>query len=206
MTDQYPILYSFRRCPYAMRARMALYIANQPYILREVDLKDKPQAMLDISPKGTVPVLLYPNGEFLEESADVVKVLVPASDVPVKPMLKLITDEFVPSLVRFKYHDRYEGNDRELEASRLIQSMQNMFLWCSDGLLHQQTDAYTQLDVLLLPLLRQLYKADEVWFADNAPDIIHAYVLNFMQSDMHAVVMQKHPVWVPDQSPVIITR
>ena len=53
-----PVLYSFRRCPYAMRARMALHVSNQKVEFREVLLRDKPQSMLDISLKGTVPVLL----------------------------------------------------------------------------------------------------------------------------------------------------
>lgn len=206
MTDQYPILYSFRRCPYAMRARMALYLARQPYVLREVDLKVKPQAMLDISPKGTVPVLVYPNGQFLEESLDVVQTLLPEPAIPIDPVMQLLTQEFVPSLIRFKYHERYEDANRELEASRLMQAMQVMLLWHTDGWLHNDPAKYAQHDVLLLPLLRQLYRADEGWFAEQAPQAIHQYVLSFVQSEMHDVVMQKHPAWVSDQLPVIVGK
>ncbi|NBR79583.1 MAG: glutathione S-transferase, partial [Alphaproteobacteria bacterium] len=70
MTDL-PILYSFRRCPYAMRARMAIAVAGVPVRLREIILRDKPEAMLAASPKGTVPVLILPNGAVLDESLDV---------------------------------------------------------------------------------------------------------------------------------------
>ena len=67
----YPILYSFRRCPYAMRARLAIQASNVQVVLREVVLKDKPQAMLDVSAKATVPVLVLPDGRVLDESLDI---------------------------------------------------------------------------------------------------------------------------------------
>ena len=69
--NELPIVYSFRRCPYAMRARMAMARAGSNARLREVVLRDKPEAMLDVSPKGTVPVLVLPNGEVIDESLDV---------------------------------------------------------------------------------------------------------------------------------------
>jgi len=68
-----PILYSFRRCPYAMRARMALHYAGIQCEMREVSLNDKPAAMLEISPKGTVPVLQLPEGRVLDESLDIMR-------------------------------------------------------------------------------------------------------------------------------------
>src|SRR5690606_3294357 len=66
-----PVLYSFRRCPYAMRARLALLVSAQAFELREVALKNKPADMLAASPKGTVPVLVLPDGTVLEQSLDV---------------------------------------------------------------------------------------------------------------------------------------
>lgn len=71
-SDNLPILYSFVRCPYAMRARMALLEDGIDCILREVDLKNKPATMLEISPKGTVPVLLLKTGEVIDESLDII--------------------------------------------------------------------------------------------------------------------------------------
>ncbi len=68
-----PILYSFRRCPYAMRARLALAVSAQPYDLREVVLRNKPADMLAASPKGTVPVLVLPNGQVIEQSLDIMR-------------------------------------------------------------------------------------------------------------------------------------
>ena len=66
-----PILYSFRRCPYAMRARMALAVVGLRYEIREVSLKAKPAEMLMVSPKATVPVLVLPEGKVIEESRDI---------------------------------------------------------------------------------------------------------------------------------------
>ena len=71
MNQQLPILYSFLRCPWAMRARLALAFMNIPYEIREVDLKNKPSELLEASPKGTVPVLILPNGTVIDESLDI---------------------------------------------------------------------------------------------------------------------------------------
>ncbi|RZJ25863.1 MAG: glutathione S-transferase, partial [Haliea sp.] len=68
-----PVLYSFRRCPYAMRARLALAVSAQPHELREIVLRNKPAAMLSASPKGTVPVLVLPDGQVLDESLDIMR-------------------------------------------------------------------------------------------------------------------------------------
>ena len=67
-----PILYSFKRCPYAMRARMALYLSKTIVELREVSLRNKPQSMLEISPKATVPVLLLDDGRIIDESIEII--------------------------------------------------------------------------------------------------------------------------------------
>ena len=70
--NKYPILYSFRRCPYAMRARLAIKISEIFVEIREIKLKDKPLEFLNLSPKGTVPVLVTTSGKILEESLDTV--------------------------------------------------------------------------------------------------------------------------------------
>jgi len=73
MADNLPILYGFRRCPYAIRARMAIIYAGIPVEIREVELKNKPEHLLAISPKGTVPVLQLVNGVVIEESLDIMR-------------------------------------------------------------------------------------------------------------------------------------
>ena len=75
-----PVLYSFRRCPYAMRARMALAVSGRPFDLREIRLSDKPESMLAASPKGTVPVLHFSDGTVIDESLDIMRWALSVSD------------------------------------------------------------------------------------------------------------------------------
>ena len=190
-----PILYSFRRCPYAMRARVALHLMRQPFALREVDLKHKPPAMLKISPKGTVPVLLYPDGRVLDESVDIVRALMPAPVLSTEPLLQLLSDIYIPALNRFKYPNRYDQVDRAIEVKRLCSAMQTIAKWYGSGVLNENPDSYSQHDVFLLPFLRQLYRADAQWFEQTAPGALFSYVKTYMQSDLHEAVMVKQPVW-----------
>ena len=121
--DARPVLYSFRRCPYAIRARMALDVSEQLCELREVDLKDKPVSMLEASPKGTVPVLVLPQGAVLEQSLDIMTWTLGERDpddwlMPdwgsYDDMIALIETAdtgFKDNLDRYKYAVRFDGAD-----------------------------------------------------------------------------------------------
>ena len=102
-----PILYSFRRCPYAMRARMALAVAGLRHEIREVSLKAKPAEMLVVSPKATVPVLVLPEGEVIEDSRDI------AAEMHV-----LISIEIPVSRLNFVNHP-HKHEDRKIWADEL---------------------------------------------------------------------------------------
>ena len=118
-----PILYSFRRCPYAMRARLALAASGLACELREVVLRDKPTDLLEASPKGTVPVLVLPNGDVIDQSLDIMRWalrqhdpeqwLRPERDTPsaMEALIAQCDDEFKADLDRYKYPDRYPGAD-----------------------------------------------------------------------------------------------
>ena len=116
MNGQRPILYSFRRCPYAMRGRMALKTSGVAYEHREILLRDKPDAMLAASPKGTVPVIVLADGEVIEESLDVMRWALAQNDpeswlAPGDAMFDLIAENdgpFKHHLDRYKYSNRYE--------------------------------------------------------------------------------------------------
>ena len=109
-----PLLYSFRRCPYAMRARLALWGTHVNLELREVVLRDKPPSLLAFSPKATVPVLVLPDGEVIDESLDVMlwalrrhdpEGWLAASDGTLDEMLELIDandNDFKRNLDRYK--------------------------------------------------------------------------------------------------------
>ena len=113
-----PILYSFRRCPYAMRARMALILASKQCELREILLKNKPDHMIEISPKGTVPVLQLPD-KVLDESLDIISwamvshldnvhVFSKTEEILYMELVHLFDTKFKHHLDRYKYNNRYD--------------------------------------------------------------------------------------------------
>ena len=118
-----PVLYSFRRCPYAMRARLAIASSGLTVELREVVLRNKPQQLLDISPKGTVPVLLFPNNKVIDESLDIMRWALSLRDPfdwlsnalsdDITQLIQWNDNEFKHYLDRYKYADRYpEKNEK----------------------------------------------------------------------------------------------
>ncbi|RYF62545.1 MAG: hypothetical protein EOO22_27500 [Comamonadaceae bacterium] len=124
-----PVLYSFRRCPYAMRARLALAVSGERYALREVRLRDKPAELLAASPKGTVPVLVMADGTVIDQSLDIMlwtlrrhdplAWLAPSNE-PLAATLALIAEcdsQFKPQLDRYKYPNRFAPTDHARDAS-----------------------------------------------------------------------------------------
>lgn len=113
-----PLLYSFRRCPYAIRARMALHISGISFERVEVDLKNKPPALLAVSPKATVPVLVLPNGQVIDESLDIMRYALSRNDpehwlppdslqAESDALIARNDTQFKPLLDRYKYHTRH---------------------------------------------------------------------------------------------------
>ena len=134
MDEPLPILYSFRRCPYAMRARLALYSAKVAHIHREVDLKNKPAEMLAVSPKGTVPVLQLTDGQVLEQSLDIMKWALGIATLSLED-INLVTHNdtiFKQALDRYKYPHRYSEN-REDEIAKSARTECELFLKTLEG-------------------------------------------------------------------------
>ncbi|WP_461482584.1 glutathione S-transferase [Porticoccus sp.] len=199
-----PILYSFRRCPYAIRARMALHYAAVPVALREVLLKDKPQAMLSVSAKGTVPVLVLPEGSVLDESCDVMRWALARNDPDhwwddalagqIEQLVQQNDVVFKPLLDRYKYADRYPeysvGHYRA-EGERFLQELEAR-LQQSRFLLG---DSLGFADVALLPFIRQFALVDRDWF-DAAPyPRLQAWLQALLASEWFLGVMAKYPPW-----------
>ena len=135
----YPILYSFRRCPYAMRARMALNLANIRCEIREVSLKNKPQSMIKLSPKATVPVL-YVNNKVIDESIEIINWALLKKDIfknrlsqeqaeYSNEIIRLFDEEFKPSLDRYKYNNRYKNENKEVVDRNAYQCRKNSYLF-----------------------------------------------------------------------------
>lgn len=195
-------LYSFRRCPYAMRARLALRYSEVPVQIVEVSLKAKPAAMLALSPKGTVPVLSV-DGQVLDESLDIMRWALQQHD-PQDWLLKddaeaqaamaaLIEENdqsFKLLLNRYKYAERYP--ERSMEHYR---SEGEVFLRKLDELLQRQDfllAAHPSLaDMALLPFIRQFAHVDRDWFAQTPYRHLQAWLEGLLQSGLFKAVMVK---------------
>ena len=211
----FPILYSFRRCPYAIRARMALCYAEIQVELREVLLKDKPAAMLEASAKGTVPVLVLEDGTVLDESYDVMRWALAQNDPDscwddslVEQIDELVRQndvEFKPWLDRYKYADRHPEYSAEY-----YRSQGDLFLQRLETRLQQHAyllrDTLCFAEVAIFPFVRQFAFVDKGWF-DSAPyPHLQAWLQRLLLSDLFLAAMAKYPVWkegdVPQLFPV----
>ena len=194
------VLYSFRRCPYAMRARMALSMSGAGYEHREVVLRDKPTEMLEVSPKGTVPVLVTATGEVIEESLDIMRWALGQSDPESwlerqdKALLEAIDGPFKHHLDRYKYATRYEDVDPEEHRSAALEILRLLDARL-DGTPYLCGDQRGFADIAIFPFIRQFANADREWFdAQDLPNL-QAWLEGLVTSDLFAGVMAKHPQW-----------
>lgn len=203
-----PVLYSFRRCPYAMRARLAIASAGVQCRLREVVLRDKPAEMLAASPKGTVPVLVLENGDVVDESLDVMLHALRANDpdswlVPeegdLDQMLALIAacdGPFKHHLDRYKYANRYEDEGAIAEDHRTAGTA---FLAGLDERLATRQNLFgariSLADMAVMPFIRQFANTDRGWF-DAAPyPHLKSWLQRHLASDRFKAVMPKFNQW-----------
>jgi glutathione S-transferase len=207
-----PVLYSFRRCPYAMRARLALQVSQVAYEHREIVLKNKPEHMLALSPKGTVPVLWLSDAsgeKVLDQSLDIMLWALAQQDplawLPASPekmtsalaWIALNDGGFKQHLDRYKYPLRFDlksgAQDRELGSA---------FLWQINT--HLQTNDFLNgarwglTDAALAPFVRQFAHVDPVWFATQDWSALRIWLENFENSPGFLKAMQKLPLWQPD--------
>jgi glutathione S-transferase len=201
-----PVLYSFRRCPYAMRARLALQASAVQVELREILLKDKPQALLQASPKGTVPVLVLQDGRVLEQSLDIMLWALRRSDplgwLPTDPAamsdtlagIALNDGAFKQALDRYKYPGRFALADglqpRDEAAQMLLPWEQRLQQQAFLGGAH-----WGLLDAALAPFVRQFAHTDAPWFAAQDWPCLQQWLQRFESSAAFAAVMHKAPVW-----------
>ncbi len=202
------ILYSFRRCPYAMRARLALLVSGLVYKHREVVLKNKPASMLALSPKGTVPVLWVPSATdcvVIDQSLDIMLWALRQHDP--QRWLPTATNEAETLLWiaqndgPFKQHlDRYKYPQRSGLASGLAdRDLGAQWLAQLDGRLQQQAFLagmrWGLLDAALAPFVRQFAHTDPAWFAAQPWPRLIGWLSDFENSPAFAQVMSKHPTW-----------
>lgn len=183
-----------------MRARMALCYMQIAYEPREVDLKNKPQELLQASPKGTVPVLILDNGKILEESLDIILWAMPEPAPKYKSeierIIKINDNEFKQNLNHYKYPDRFTETD---EDPNIFRGDCERFI----NILEQNLSRNRYLidneisiaDLAVFPLVRQFSKVDPEWFAQTLYTNVQRWIEDISSQDFFQNAMQKLPVW-----------
>lgn len=204
-----PILYSFRRCPYAMRARLAVLASSEKVVLREVLLRDKPVEMLDISAKGTVPVLLLPDGTVVDESLDVMNWALQQSDP--QGWLSHIDQElifsndgpFKQALDHYKYPTRYDLPDIDEPRAQGLRFLQEVDERLGNAVfLAGEKPGYT--DYAIFPFIRQFSMVDPAWFAEQPLPNLKLWLNKLLGSEIFAAAMVKHQPWKPSDPEVLL--
>jgi len=204
------LLYTFRRCPYAMRGRMGLSMAGLPVRLREVVLRDKPADMLAVSPKGTVPVLVTSSGDIVDESLDVLRWALTqndpegwlTADPETTDMLISRNDgPFKRALDRYKYPNRYSDEDLAPGAARAagleILHDLNARIEAQGGQLVRPTRSLA--DIAIFPFIRQFAHTDMDWFLAQDLPALQAWLDGHKQSALFKRVMAKYAQWAPGE-------
>ncbi len=209
-----PILYSFRRCPYAMRARAAIFASGINVELREIELRDKPEEMLAASPKGSVPVLVLPDGTVIDESWDIMLWALQRNDTykwlgndgdligPTLPLLEENDTSFKDNLDCYKYPERQpeRSQTEHREAGEEFLQILEQRLEVTPFLLGAR---FTVADVVVLPFVRQFVAVDTDWFEQAPYPALREWLARYLEADLFTKVMEKFPVWTPGQPPIL---
>ena len=197
------IIYTFRRCPFAIRARLAIAYANVSVEFIEVSLKNKPETMLAASPKATVPVLITDNAQIIDESLDIMHWSLAQSDpdqwydglntsvkLQINNLVKCIDNDFKPILDSYKYADRYPEYTEAEYRKRA-----EFFLAKLERLLKKQDYLFdnriTLADVAIFPFIRQFAFVNKQWF-DESPYInLQKWLIRWLDSPLFQEVMSK---------------
>ena len=200
MNNTKPILYSFRRCPYAMRARLALKLNNIKVELCEIELRHKPSIMLAISPKGTVPVLQLPSGEVIDESWDIMCWVFLQNDDSFKvtaemcELIEINDGWFKDALNSYKYPEAGDIHSSEYYRTQGEQFLNqlNERLTSHKYLL---SDELSIIDLAILPFVRQFANVDKSWFYQSEYEPLKKWCDEFSHSDLLESIMHKYVPW-----------
>jgi len=210
---QLPILYSFRRCPYAIRARMAIKVSNVQVELREVVLADKPKEMLACSAKGTVPVLQLVDGTVIDESLDIILWALKQNDPDnwlsyfhsreASSLIEFNDTEFKEHLDHYKYADRFPEQTMETYREKGEEFLQRL-----ETQLGQYTylagENLSMLDIAIFPFIRQFAYVDKVWFDQSEYKKLQVWLERLLASSLFNDVMKKHPKWNINSQTVVV--
>lgn len=225
-----PILYSLRNCPYAMRARLAIYKSTVPIELRDIVLKNKPIEMLTASPKGTVPTLVLPPGQVIDESLEVMvwalnekdpnnllhsgavkvngQVSAPVNEKVNEQLNKMLAliyqfdEEFKQALEQYKCAKRYHETNLEQcrQACEVYIQHLEQRLTASNYLIDDQESLA---DIALLPYIRQFARIERQWYLQSPYPNVKKWLNHYLQSAMFTKVMAKYPLWSLNSEQII---
>ena len=198
------ILYSYRRCPYAMRARMALKYAGIDVEHREIELRNKPQSMLQLSPKGTVPVLCV--GDLvLDQSIDIMRWAIEQSDPDgwgnvddaiAQAWIEKNDGLFKTLLDQYKYPNRFPELDQEAVLNNALELMLLPIEKSLQAYPYLLGSKMTWVDVAIFPFIRQFSMVDSERFELLPIPATKEWLAQHLQSDLFKAVMHKYPVWI----------
>lgn len=207
-----PVLYSFRRCPYAMRARMAIRHSQVSVQLREVALNNKPQALLDASAKATVPVLVCHDGSVIAESLDIMHWALQQNDpqqwlLPTAPndagkLIQYNDNIFKIHLDHYKYAERFPEQSQTTyrkKAEDFLQQLEER-LAKTEYLIDRQPCIA---DIALFPFIRQFAYVDIHWFNQAPYPHLRNWLHNWLESTLFQSVMYKYTPWKAQDKPII---
>ena len=204
-----PVLYSFRRCPYAMRARLAVAISGTGCVLREVRLSAKPQALLAASPKATVPVLVLPDGTVIDESLDIMRWALANHDPEGwltgadTALIARNDGSFKHDLDRYKYPQRHAADPLEHRISGLdfLRDLDHRLAHAGQlcGPVRTMTDA------AIMPFARQFAAVDQNWFNDQRLPRLQAWLADHISSALFKLIMLPVAPWSPGDRSVTLT-
>jgi len=209
-----PIFYSFRRCPYAMRARLALQYSGVKVELREIVLNDKPEEILSLTKEATVPVLQLPDGRVIDESWDIMLWAIRQNDpdswlgegesrlFDAEIMVEMNDFSFKTDLDHYKYADRYPEHPMEYYRSMGEEYLQDL----EDALTGSRCllgETLSIADIAIFPFIRQFAFVDKDWF-DQAPyPKLQVWLQTFLDSNLFDSIMLKFPAWTQGDEAII---
>ena len=202
-----PILYSLRRCPYAMRGRMVIALSKQQVLLREIVTKDKPSELLASSPKGTVPVLVLSDGKVIEQSLDVMMWALqqndpqdllrssnPSLSEQIDQLIQRNDNEFIGHLEKYRASVRYRNDDIE-QRRNLCEA----FISELDAKLANHDylfgDSPSLADFAVMPFVSQFVRVEKKWFVQSEYQNVGRWLRSHLESKLYTQVMKRYPLW-----------
>ncbi len=226
----YPILYSLQHCPYAMRARMGILLADQGVRLRAIVLKNKPKEMLKVSPKGTVPILVIENEpkfnndleegsikdcKVIDESLDIMlwaltkndpgNLLLnhqPAMFEKMMSFIRHFDGEFKSHLEKYKSAKRYHDDDKLSHREACTKDISQLEQKLSQHL-YLMGDQLSLVDYAVLPFIRQFSRVERRWYLSSPYPKLKLWLKSHLESPLYSTVMTKHPLWSESNEDVI---